>query len=204
MQRNIVVSQTLNKIPFVYIDNFFSELETERMLKELDTMRGNFLGPEQTGAAFKNGVSLKNTMGIFLRDYFNDVEAESNIYKTTRAYFDDEFLKTVVGKAWFLRYISPEYNFYDNTQVLYYENKDTYGNHTDTAAVTILCWLHRQPKAFVGGDIVLEETVKVEMKHNRVLIFPSITRHEVTPVEMLEKKDGYGRYCVSNFVHIRT
>lgn len=204
MQRNIVASQTLNNIPFVYVDNFFSELETERMLKELDTMRGSFLGPEKTGAAFKNGVSLKNTMGIFLKDYFDDVPTESNVYKTTRAYFDAEFLKTIVGKAWFLRYISSEYNFYDNTQVLYYENKDTYGNHVDIATVTILCWLHRQPKAFVGGDIVLEETTKVEMKHNRVLIFPSIIRHEVTPVNMLEAKDGYGRYCISNFVHIDT
>jgi len=197
-------SQTLNGVPFVYVDNFFSEFETAAMLKELGTLRAGLLAGHDTGGAVnRNGALLKKTLALFLCDYYKTAPT-SSIYAATRKYFSEDVLVKLRGKAWFFRYIAPCYNIADMTQVLYYENNATYGSHIDTANITALCWLHKTPKAFVGGDLVLEENTKVEMRHNRVLFFPSITRHEVTPVEMLEEKDGYGRYCVSTFIHTDT
>lgn len=174
------------------------------MLKELDFIRDNFLGPDQTGGAVNDeGEYIKKNMGLMHSDFYANPNL-SPIFRNTRQYYDDAFLEPLKEQAWFLRYINGNLNSYDVIQMLYYEDSDKYEAHIDSAAITFLCWLHHKPKSFEGGDLILEHDSKVECKNNRVLVFPSIAWHEVTPINMANKKDGYGRYCISNFVHTNT
>jgi hypothetical protein len=200
---NPTFTTTLNGIPLAYVDDFFSAFEAKAMLTEMERLKDSFGGPETTGGAVKNGEPLKRAMGLFLRDHYENL-ADSMIYRSTQKYFSPDLLATLRGKAWYTRYMEDHYKPSVATQVLYYEDSGGYGNHTDLATVTVLCWLHKEPRAFEGGDIVFEETTRIEMRHNRVLFFPSVARHEVTPVKMLQNKDGYGRYCISNFLHTNT
>src|SRR6056300_822065 len=100
-------SQTLNGVPFVYVDNFFSEFEVASMLKELSSLRSGLLEGEGTGGAVSQRAgSLKKTLAMFLCDYYKTTP-DSSIYTATRRYFSAEVLNMLCGKAWFLRYIAP-------------------------------------------------------------------------------------------------
>lgn len=203
--REINLHKTANGMPFFVMDNFFNKEEVDEMLHELDFMRKNFRGPEHTYAAKNDdGEYIKKNMGIMHHEFYHSPHL-SPIYRITRQYFDSEILDPMKEKAWFLRYIDPNLNSYDSLQMLYYENTDKYDAHKDAAVATYLCWLYREPKSFSGGDLVLENDTKIECMNNRVVIFPSIAWHQVTELSMSEgASDGYGRYCISNFVHINT
>jgi predicted 2-oxoglutarate/Fe(II)-dependent dioxygenase YbiX len=90
----------------------------------------------------------------------------------------------------------------------YYEHAGYYSKHVDASVFTILNYFHQEPKNFTGGDIVLhshymDKKATIETKNNRVVIIPSCTLHEVTPIEMTSKQlDGSGRYCFSIFAAI--
>ncbi len=83
-----------------------------------------------------------------------------------------------------------------------YTNKDYYGAHRDWAVATVLFWFCRTPKKFTGGDLVFEEINEtIEFKNNRIVIFPSQFKHEVTPVVMDDDEDvKNGRYCITMFI----
>ena len=87
----------------------------------------------------------------------------------------------------------------------YYENGDFYKAHADEFVATMLVWFYKEPKKFEGGDLEFPdyETAdgipKVEVRNNRILIFPSIIRHAVTPISMEEEDMGkkLGRFCMT-------
>ena len=69
----------------------------------------------------------------------------------------------------------------------------------------MLVWFYKEPKKFEGGDLEFPdyETAdgipKVEVRNNRILIFPSIIRHAVTTISMKEEDMGkkLGRFCMT-------
>lgn len=202
--REIKLKHTKNGLPFFVMDNFFNQNEVHEMLDELDFMRKSFRTPEDTyGAKDNDGEYIKKNMGIMHHEFYHSPNL-SPIYRITRQYFDSELLDPMKEQAWFLRYIDPELGAFDSLQMLYYENSDKYDAHKDAAVATFLCWLYREPKSFSGGDLIIEHDAKIECKSNRVVVFPSIAWHQVTELSMSEDAlDGYGRYCISNFLHIK-
>ena len=68
--------------------------------------------------------------------------------------------------------------------------------------LTTICWFHRTPKAYTGGDITfIDIDATLECKHNRHVMFPSYYNHEVLPIKMKEKnlEMGWGRYSIQDF-----
>jgi hypothetical protein len=201
--RNITVDTTETNIPFAVIDNFFNSLEQEKILEELAFIRPHFAGYGGSGGAVSaEGVQLKHTNSLWLTDFYSD-PSKSSIFKLTRQYQDPDLLFEIGQKTWFPRMLT-SYQTVEAIQLLYYESNSSYDTHFDTAFLTFLYWTHKEPRKFEGGDLVLEETSRIECKANRLLVFPSFAKHRVTPVKMMEKADGYGRYCISNFVHLQT
>lgn len=201
--RNITVDTTETNIPFAVIDDFFNDLEQEKILAELEFIRPHFVGHGGSGGAVSaQGEQLKQTNSLWLTDFYSD-PLKSNIYNLTRQYNDPDLLFEIGQKTWFPRMLS-SYQTIEAIQLLYYESNSSYDTHIDTAFLTFLYWIHKEPRKFEGGDLVLEEDRRVECKSNRLLVFPSFAKHRVTPVKMTEQADGYGRYCISNFVHLQT
>jgi Rps23 Pro-64 3,4-dihydroxylase Tpa1-like proline 4-hydroxylase len=67
-----------------------------------------------------------------------------------------------------------------------------------------LCWFFREPKQFTGGGLTFTEpNYKINLKHNRMVMFPSYMMHEVEPVKFdKQPKDmGYGRYTITHFFY---
>ena len=92
---------------------------------------------------------------------------------------------------------------YNQMMVNYYENSDYYESHMDFNMMTIVCWFHRTPKAYTGGDVTFHDIDTIlECNHNRMVMFPSYYFHEVLPVKMKDKnlEMGWGRYAIINFL----
>ena len=203
--RDIKIEKTTNGIPFVVIDNFFKNSEKKQILHELEFIRPHLNGPGTTGGAENpDGSTKKYNNSLWCHDFFAAPQI-SAIYNLTRQYYEPDLLSQISAGFWPAQYFNIFPNFVrQNIQVLYYEQNNNYDTHVDKAFVTCLYWTHKTPKKFEGGDIILDGETNVKCKDNRLLIFPSITKHKVTPVNMINKGNGYGRYCISNFVHLHT
>ena len=69
--------------------------------------------------------------------------------------------------------------------------------------MTTICWFHRIPKSYTGGDITFTDIdVTLECNHNRIAMFPSYYYHEIHPIKKKEDINlemGWGRYGIVNF-----
>ena len=72
--------------------------------------------------------------------------------------------------------------------------------------INCLYYLHRRPKSFSGGDLLLHDGkvantfTRIEPLDNSIVLFPSRCVHEVTLVECDPGDFGAGRFTVNSFV----
>lgn len=180
-------------------DDFFTDYELGWIWKELTLLSrpGVLADPSETGSARTDNAPIKKNLGIFLHDYYCNVE-HSPIFQFTRKIFQG---------------ITEEFSLLDFANVLvlstrssrfllqYYEDSDHYPPHQDQCLTTVLYWLCKDPESFEGGDLYfpyLDETIK--FKNNRMIMFPSWAYHSVTPVKMLKEGENLGRYSVTQFL----
>ena len=75
--------------------------------------------------------------------------------------------------------------------------------------INCLYYLHRQPKPFRGGDLLLHDGevantfTRIEPLDNSIVLFPSRCVHEVTLVECDPTDFGAGRFSVNSYVWTR-
>ena len=69
--------------------------------------------------------------------------------------------------------------------------------------------MYKEPKNFTGGDFHIyhnskqEEPIStVELKNNRMIIFPSFYTHGVDELKVIDKnrKDRWGRFAITHFL----
>lgn len=85
--------------------------------------------------------------------------------------------------------------------------------HVDTASgenrmltpadrvMSLVYYLHAEPKAFSGGNLVMhalmgDERKVIESRHDRLVAFPSIAPHEVEPIQLPGNAFADGRFSV--------
>ena len=200
--------------PYILIDDFYNEEELDLIWEELDFLSydDKFQPPEATGSAYvppgeednDDLILLKKNRGIFLEDVFLH-RACSNILKVNKKLFDLDLTK---HGSWFFENI-PEALTSNTNLISYYEDTDEdkayYAPHRDTALVTVLTWFYKgTSKKFKGGDLYFPDYDNecVEVKYNRVILFPSFIKHAVDNVEVEECFRGkyMGRYCLTTFM----
>lgn len=172
-------------VTFCIVKNFYSTDELEIIWKELENLSSRFRGPEITGTA-RNilGHPQKDNKGIFLSQ-------ENPITILNRKVFEKEFIHDLTKLNWFFRYLKCLNR--DYTLVSYYEDSGYYKSHIDEAIITVIHYLWKEPKTFKGGELFFGD-FEVPIENNCLLIFPSITFHEVKPLT------GYGRYAITQFI----
>ena len=187
-------------IPYIIIDDYYDEVELQLIWEELEFLSYPIKlkrATEKSGGAVTNGKLVKQNFHRYIDNIYSDREL-SNILAVNRKLFIDDMGIMKQHGHWFFKNI----NFtHDWTQVGYYENNDNYGLHRDSAVITSLTWLHKEPKRYTGGNLFLDGEIEIECVNNRTLIFPSMITHEVTPVQLEEKycNQRLGRYCISQF-----
>lgn len=192
-------------IDAVVIDNFYTEGQLSAIFKQLDSLTDEqhmIADKDKLEAAVDlDGNFITTKYGVWVND------VDSPIVKFPMENFPKkEVVDTLIGFNSMYRML-----FYLNRRshlVSYYENAGYYSKHVDASVFTILNYFHKEPKQFTGGDIILHshdfsKKATIETRNNRVVIIPSCTTHEVTPINMTSHKlDGTGRYCCSIFTAI--
>jgi Rps23 Pro-64 3,4-dihydroxylase Tpa1-like proline 4-hydroxylase len=192
---------------YLIIDNWYSKEEEECVWKELDFYQTFQLEKaEETVVAKKlDGEPLGKHFRIPLDKIYNkSTNFYSHILKLSSKIQTKEFYEKLLE-------VNPTYgrNFsvtnYDYNLISYYENTHYYEPHIDAFLWTMLIWFYKEPKKFEGGELLFtEKEIKIDLKHNRMILFPSHFLHEVKPIKMKEEFDkGYGRYSITKFITYR-
>lgn len=188
--------------PYIVIDDYYERSELEYIWEELNFLNYPYKLKRATreagGASDESGQLLKKNFHRYLDGIYIEREL-SNILSVNRKLFEGEYKLFRQHPHWFFQNIMINSDY---TQVGYYENNDEYGLHFDSATVTSLTWLYREPKRFIGGDLFLgHEKIKIDCVNNRTLIFPSMIRHSVNRIQMKEEHQNkrLGRYVISQF-----
>ena len=189
-------------IPYMLVKDYFSQEDTEKMLKESKYLKPHF--------QFENGEKMKDghkqNTSLFLDDFYgSDRESSDTLSIMDKIYNDSDLISKLYDMSWFYK-VWPWTNF-DNTFVSYYEDSDFYNEHTDIAVISMMYWLWEEPKSFTGGNLHLTDyDIEIPIERNQLMIMPSSTRHAVDPVKMIKQTDklsGMGRYCIVRFLKLK-
>ncbi len=191
------------------IKDFLTEDEQKMLWDEIKENESKFKsGKYQKGG--KEGIhdNVKKNMG------FDVTEAIPNIFSShIRSMFHERIIYNAKMKRIFNTAKSPIYELLrftttDRTKVSAYKDGDFYDWHhdiTDQGLLTILYMMHKKPRKFSGGNLLLrwngvERSIPFE--NNTIIIFPRSTEHKVSEIKM-ESDDFYDRrftiQCFANF-----
>lgn len=193
----------MNKIPLLVCKNFFDAEELDLIWDELNFLSNPVLmqPPGSTGTSSDTeGRPLKSNKGVFLEQIYKE-PVVSSIWRCTKKIFSgftSEFGNMHMANRLVLATTRSK------TLVSYYENGDYYLPHLDSAVTSVLFWFYREPKEFIGGDLVFPDTGEVvKISNNTMVMFPSWAFHEVTPIQMSSESEQrrMGRYCVTLFLY---
>jgi Rps23 Pro-64 3,4-dihydroxylase Tpa1-like proline 4-hydroxylase len=182
-----VVSFT-EPVTFCIIKNFYTKDEIDIIKTELLSLKPTFGGPDKTGSAYNlvNKVK-KSNKGVFVRQ-------GNPITILNRKVFSPELVHDLSKLNWFYSYLGHLNS--DSTLVSYYEDGDYYKPHRDKSILTAIYYIWDEPKRFTGGELYFGN-LEILIENNSLLIFPSITEHEVRPVQ------GCGRFAISQFITMK-
>ena len=192
--------------PYLEIEDFYTEKELKLVWKELDFLGANSASklstPENSGGAInlETGEMLKSNKSIFLEAYYGHRDY-SEILKLSPKFYEKKIQEALVELHPFYRaHLSINR---DLILVSYYENGDYYKRHVDRYVFSTTLWLHKEPKAFVGGDFIMSDYGYIfEPRNNCGVILPSSVAHEVTPIVMAPEEETMGRFSITNFATI--
>lgn len=191
--------------PYLIIENMYSDDELKLIWQELEFLsyRNKLRPPERCGSAQSDdGEYLKNNSGLYL-DYIYSDRSISNILSINSKLYSLNIVKAFSDICFGYGNIS--HTNYDTTLISYYENGGYYKPHRDTAIYTSITWFYKDPKSFSGGDFNFTEyDVKVQVKNNTTIMFPSFVEHSVDEIIMNNSEENYrkGRYCMAQFSYI--
>jgi Rps23 Pro-64 3,4-dihydroxylase Tpa1-like proline 4-hydroxylase len=194
--------------PYITIKNTYTESELELIWEELNFISSSeiFLNSKNPyfGSAISDNKILRNNKSIWLDDFYSSRE-NSNILRINRKLFTEYNKIFDPHPSWLFK------NFEcteDNTLISYYENGGYYKKHKDYSFFTALTWFYKEPKRFSGGDLYMfldNTSIKIEIKNNYTLIFPSLIFHEVSKISMNSENENkkLGRFCMTQFLKSR-
>ena len=83
--------------------------------------------------------------------------------------------------------------------------------------LSFVYWFHHQPRSFGGGDLSLRgweradaelsptgPELEIQPDHDRLVVFPSVTRHQLRPVSCTPDRFASARFAVVGFVRRRS
>ena len=205
--RELDVEYHNEEFPYIIINNLFNEECLKLVWEELDFLCYDWKSqadknPQSAGKWGRNKTSRRE---FFLEGIFAD-PSFSNILKANQLTFDG----TNSGFSNLKLIHKHDHWFFKNALILnrsfllnYYEDRNYYKPHPDQGLMTCLHWFYKEPKSFEGGEFIISDyNKKIELANNKMIIFPSMLKHEVTPIEMKEEDKGkkLGRWCITTFL----
>jgi SM-20-related protein len=200
--------------PLLYIDDFLSEEEAQRVLQEcLDLKRiympaRVFDGPSAT----KTDPKYRNNEVVYLDDVFRGAPERSEILSIIKKKIWTDECRALWHEGYSIFDII-NYSTWHEAVISRYGHSEFYKKHQDTRRdhityrlVTLVYYVNRTPEQFTGGSLTLwedGESVKVDPTHNRAVLFPSFMFHEVESVRMNSEKWEDGRFSLNYWMGFR-
>ena len=167
---------------------------------------------DHSSAKNKSGESLATRRTVFLSDvYKNNIFSNYlHVYKNYLHGMPKKLKETLSNNPLFNYFL---YCNKTSTLLNYYNsNQSLYKAHTDRCIFTQIYWIMKENN-YEGGDLILPDLKnhKIQAKNNRMILFPSIIKHEVTALTFSEKNEEYiapgrmhdkGRYSLVTFYNI--
>jgi Rps23 Pro-64 3,4-dihydroxylase Tpa1-like proline 4-hydroxylase len=184
---------------FLIIDDFYDGKELEKIWSELQFLTPKFLpSNEKNSSISASGEIGRNSTSIFLDIVYSDRNF-SDVLSLNRKIFCEQIQNELLQFSPLYREFFECYK--DSTLINYYEDNGYYKPHYDESMFSAVTFLYREPKKYQGGDFVFcDYDLKIESLNNRMILFPSKAVHAVSPLSLLEKNKGYGRYSISQFL----
>ena len=183
--------------PFVRVRSFLPPDEHAALLALMLAGREHFSQPALVGAGYVDPKERNNS------------EADDRMIDTVRPGFEPR-LRKLVEDALPRLGMGGLGAYRVGLQVRTYQTGEFYAAHTDFDAedpaprlVNYVYYLHRRPKSFSGGDLLLYDGLaastftRIEPLDNSIVLFPSHILHEVTVVECDSGDFGSGRFSVN-------
>jgi Rps23 Pro-64 3,4-dihydroxylase Tpa1-like proline 4-hydroxylase len=171
--------------PFLEIENMYSEDELKLIWQELEFLNqlDKFEGEEETASAIgPEGEILKKNSGLFLDEIYNSRKI-SNILTVNQNLFSSHILEEFSSLCFLYENIKRTNK--DITLISYYDNGGYYKPHKDDALYSAVTWFFKEPKKFNGGDFYFTDyNLKIEVKNNKTVLFPSVIHHSVDEILM--------------------
>ena len=151
MNPNAKVTAYNKPLPYVYIENMYTEKELGLIYQELDFYQANkdtFLtrDTEATkGARDAKGQHQKKNGGFFMQDIYQS--GVSPIVRFTSGIFGPKVFQH--ESNYFFNEFAPMMSGF---LLSYYEDKDYYKPHRDLDVATMCIWIWKEPKKFSGGE----------------------------------------------------
>lgn len=194
-------------IDAIVIDNFYNEQQLSEIMDELKflTKPSIFCEPKKLAAATDdNNNVITSKRGVWVDTVINWNHSSLIKYPWDNLCIPEVKEKIIGFNSMYRIMYACDWR---SNLLSYYENSDYYDVHHDDAIFTVLNYFHTTPKKFTGGEIKLYSSTSnkiatVEVKQNRVVIIPSVTKHEVLEIKSDLKNtfSGDGRYCNSIFL----
>jgi len=192
--------------PHLVMYDYFEPEELELIWAELKflTKKTKLMPPCKTSTATsEDGSPLKHNYGLFLYDAYNP-NILSDIVRCSRKLFYKPLMDFLADFNFIFKYL--EASNKDDLLLSYYENGCYYKPHKDGSVLTAIVNLHKEPKAFKGGDLFFPEydNYRISVENNRIVIFPSQIQHAVETVAMESEEEfsGNGRYSITTLIKL--
>lgn len=184
--------------PYLIVENTFSHDEMNLIWEELEFINQ----PHKVNSILNESNPNFNCKKINLKEVFKalDCSSISNLYK----HFLSQDLYDQVSKLNFGYNLIALANYHDII-VNYYCDENFEKIHRDNCLFTCLTSLYKEPKKFSGGNIKFDMfNIKVELKNNSTLIFPSFVHTSINEVKMVNDiQYGNGQYYIKTLISQR-
>jgi len=196
--------------PHAIIRNLYSEEELSLIWRELDfyTYPSKLVDAMSTHGAMDSITlePLPKHYAVELDVIHANKREMSDILTLNRRIFDPSITNAISQLSpliWDIKQIN-----FDYTKIKYYENGEYYKSHTDGSRFTVLTYLYKEPKSFVGGDLYFEQfNYTIPIENNITVFFTGCIDHASTDIKMTdhinEKFSGYGKYTIAQFLDIK-
>ena len=200
--------------PTLIIDDFLGGEESSMILQECIDLKKVYM----PGMVFDGHHSTKiepryrTNEVIYLDEIFRSAPERSNILTIIgRKIWTDE-CRALWHEGY---YIFDVINYCTRHEAVIsrYGDNQTYRRHQDTRwdyityrLVSMIYYVNREPEQFSGGALVLwhdDKPLKIQVKHDRAVVFPSFVAHEVEPVHMKSNVWEDARFSINYWMGFR-
>jgi len=190
------------RAPVICIDDFLPAEDAGAILQECIDLKKVYMparvfdGPTQT----KIDAEYRNNEVVYLDDVFRTAPERSDTLRVIKSRIWADECRRVWHEGHYIFDII-NYSTWQEAVISRYGDGAHYKKHQDTRRdyityrlVSLVYYVNKTPQQFSGGNLVIwdeDETLKMEPRHNRAVVFPSFCFHEVESVVEQREVGGW-------------